>query len=141
MIDVGEQLAVTDVIEAGGGLLPLPLVVPEPHPEPSTAKLRARIGDHTGNLVGWKMVIGLPLSNSGQIEGQPDSQVQSTRHHLNVTHRVCTHRLQGVKIEANACRYSLPVWPCHSSHPRGAGDQSGRGGGTVRATPDILLRR
>ena len=32
----------------------------------------------------------------------------------NVTHRMCTHRLQAKKMTANAARHPHPIWPRHS---------------------------
>src|ERR1017187_5059443 len=55
--------------------------------------------------------------------------------------RLCLSIRYAMKIIANAARYSHPVWPCNSSHPRGAGDQSGRGGGALRPSQNILQRR
>ena len=59
----------------------------------------------------------------------------------NVTHRMCTHWRRNAKIKFNAARHSYSVWPCNPSHPRGAGNQSGRGCGALRAAQNILQRR
>src|SRR5208283_6243834 len=58
----------------------------------------------------------------------------------NVTHRVCTHRLCVLNMEVDAPRHPNPLWACNPPNPRGTGDQSGGGCGTLWVAPHVLQR-
>src|SRR5229473_3816210 len=59
---------------------------------------------------------------------------------INVTHRLCTHRLHASKMACNATRHPHPIWPRHPPRARGAEDYPGRGRRAVWTASDVLQR-